>query len=54
MIKITEHLLKYKDNPYLEVSDDSFERKFKINCTKTNGFIKSNSIRKRTPDTNIM
>ena len=50
LIKISEHLLKYKDFDNAEISDDSFEKKFPVHKTKTNEFVRVKNERKRTPD----
>jgi serine/threonine protein kinase len=51
ILKISDHLIKFKDLGRVEVSDDSFEIKMKITAARSNGFIKIRNERRRTPDT---
>lgn len=51
ILKISDHLIKFKDLGNVEVSDDSFEAKLKITAARSNGFIKIRNERRRTPDT---
>ena len=51
ILKISDHLIKFKDLGNVEVSDDSFEAKMKITAARSNGFIKIRNERRRTPDT---
>ena len=50
MIKISEHLLKYRDTTDAEISDDSIEAKDVSSASKTNGFIKLKTNRNTTPE----
>lgn len=51
ILKVAEHLVKYKGLGNIECSDDSIEAKIKITVAKSNGFIKTKNERRRTPET---
>lgn len=50
MIRISDHLLKYKDLGNIDVSEDSLEKKSKIVAAKSNGFFNVRRDRGKTPD----
>ncbi|OMJ73593.1 hypothetical protein SteCoe_27694 [Stentor coeruleus] len=50
MIRISDHLFKYKDLENVDVSEDSFEKISKIVPAKSNGFFNVRRDRGKTPD----
>lgn len=50
ILKVAEHLVKYKELGNIECSEDSIEAKIKITVAKSNGFIKGSNERRRTPE----